>query len=38
MIERRADWKHAEQSDARFFPTISPSRLLKKSVAKRFVS
>jgi hypothetical protein len=25
MIERRADWKHAEQSDARFFPTISPS-------------
>jgi hypothetical protein len=25
MIERRADWKHAEQTDARFFPTISPS-------------
>jgi hypothetical protein len=27
MIERRADWKHAEQSDARFFPTISPSAI-----------
>jgi hypothetical protein len=27
MIERRADWKHAEQSDARFFLTISPSAI-----------
>jgi hypothetical protein len=25
MIERRADWKRAEQSTARFFPTRSPS-------------
>jgi len=25
MIERRADWKRAEQSDARFFPTVSSS-------------
>jgi hypothetical protein len=25
MIERRADWKPAEQSGGRFFPTISPS-------------
>ena len=25
MIERRADWKRAEQSAARFFPTRSPS-------------
>jgi hypothetical protein len=25
MIERRTDWKRAEQSDARFLPTISPS-------------
>jgi hypothetical protein len=25
MIERRADWKCAEQSAARFFPTRNPS-------------
>jgi hypothetical protein len=25
MIERHADWKRAEQSTARFFPTRSPS-------------
>jgi hypothetical protein len=26
MMGRRADWKRAEQSDARFFPTIALAR------------